>query len=223
MIALPSPDYRPIVSATKAIETDHMADDPPSELMLTYAELGDRLGIGADGARFKARRAGWPITQGNDGRARVRVRVNELPDQSRRSGERRAIGPDLIADLRRAYADRSAELIARAETAEQEAEQWRSKAEQNNLAAERERGTAERERAAAEMLRDQLVKAERRVDDLTAELRELRRPWLVRVVAADIEDYRRFQSEHLSRIKGVQNVRTEVPSQILKPASALPV
>ena len=38
-----------------------------------------------------------------------------------------------------------------------------------------------------------------------------------------IEDYRRFQSEHLSRIKGVQNVRTEVPSQILKPASALPV
>jgi len=46
---------------------------------------------------------------------------------------------------------------------------------------------------------------------------------LVRVVAADIEDYRRFQSEHLSRIKGVQNVRTEVPSQILKPASALPV
>lgn len=46
---------------------------------------------------------------------------------------------------------------------------------------------------------------------------------LVRVVAADIEDYRRFQSEHLSRIKGVQNVKTEVPSQTLKALAALPV
>ena len=46
---------------------------------------------------------------------------------------------------------------------------------------------------------------------------------LVRVVAADIEDYRRFQSEHLSGIKGVQNVKTEVPSQTLKALAALPV
>ena len=161
-----------------------MADDPPSELLLTYIELGDRLGIGADGARFKARRAGWPVTQGNDGKARVRVRAAELPEQPQRSADRRAIDPDLLADIRRAHADRSAELIARTEAAEQEAELWRSKAEQNNLAAERERGVAEKERAASELLRDQLAKAERRVDDLAAELRELRRPWLVRVVAA---------------------------------------
>lgn len=165
-----------------------MADDFPSELLLTYAELGDRLGIGADGARFKARRAGWPIIQGNDGKARVRVRENELPDQppdqSRRAGERRAIDPDLLADLRRAHADRSADLIARAEAAEQEAKLWRSKAEQNNLTAERERGVAEKERASVELLRDQLVKAERRAENLAAELSELRRPWLVRVVAA---------------------------------------
>ncbi len=46
---------------------------------------------------------------------------------------------------------------------------------------------------------------------------------LLRVVAADLDDYRRFQSEHLSRIKGVQNVKTEVPSQTLKPLAALPV
>lgn len=187
-IALSSLDHRPIVSSITSIEPEQMADDPPSELLLTYAELGDRLGIGADGARFKARRAGWPITQGNDGKARVRVRAADLPDQPpeqpQRSGDRRAIDPDLLADIRRAHADRSAELIARTEAAEQEAELWRSKAEQNNLAAERERGVAEKERAASELLRDQLAKAERRVDDLAAELRELRRPWLVRVVAA---------------------------------------
>ncbi|HEV7368087.1 Lrp/AsnC family transcriptional regulator [Arenibaculum sp.] len=46
---------------------------------------------------------------------------------------------------------------------------------------------------------------------------------LVRVVAADIDDYRRFQSEHLSRIKGVQNVKTDVPSQTVKQTSELPL
>jgi Lrp/AsnC family transcriptional regulator, leucine-responsive regulatory protein len=46
---------------------------------------------------------------------------------------------------------------------------------------------------------------------------------LVRVVAADIGDYRRFQSEHLSRIKGVQNVKTDVPSQTVKQTSELPL
>ncbi len=46
---------------------------------------------------------------------------------------------------------------------------------------------------------------------------------MVRVVAADIDDYRRFQSEHLSRIRGVQNVKTDVPSQTIKHTSELPV
>ena len=46
---------------------------------------------------------------------------------------------------------------------------------------------------------------------------------LVRVVAADIDDYRRFQAEHLSRIKGVQNVKTDVPSQTVKQSSELPL
>ena len=46
---------------------------------------------------------------------------------------------------------------------------------------------------------------------------------LVRVVAADIDDYRRFQSDHLSRISGVQNVITEVRSQTIKQSSELPL
>jgi Lrp/AsnC family transcriptional regulator, leucine-responsive regulatory protein len=46
---------------------------------------------------------------------------------------------------------------------------------------------------------------------------------LVRIVAADIEDYRRFQSEHLSRIRGVQNVKTDVPSQTIKRTTELPI
>ncbi|ATQ41612.1 Lrp/AsnC family transcriptional regulator [Caulobacter mirabilis] len=46
---------------------------------------------------------------------------------------------------------------------------------------------------------------------------------MVRVVAADIAEYRKFQSEHLSRIRGVQNVKTDVPSQIIKQSYALPL
>jgi hypothetical protein len=40
-------------------------------LRLTYAELGERTGHNAEGARALARRRRWRIERGNDGRARV--------------------------------------------------------------------------------------------------------------------------------------------------------
>ena len=46
---------------------------------------------------------------------------------------------------------------------------------------------------------------------------------MLRIVAAGVDDYRRFQSEHLSRIKGVQNVKTDVPSQTIKQTSEMPL
>jgi Lrp/AsnC family leucine-responsive transcriptional regulator len=46
---------------------------------------------------------------------------------------------------------------------------------------------------------------------------------MVRVVAADIAEYRRFQSESLSRIEGVKNVKTDLPSETLKLTSELPL
>ncbi|KAK0341661.1 hypothetical protein LTR94_025469, partial [Friedmanniomyces endolithicus] len=36
---------------------------------------------------------------------------------------------------------------------------------------------------------------------------------LLRVVAADLNDYYRFQADHLSRVDGVSNVKTDVPMQ----------
>lgn len=47
--------------------------------------------------------------------------------------------------------------------------------------------------------------------------------FLLRVVAADLEDYRQFQIQYLTRIPGVQSVKTEVPMQKIKLTSALPV
>ena len=46
--------------------------------------------------------------------------------------------------------------------------------------------------------------------------------FLLRVVAADIDDYRRFQMETLTRIPGVLSVKTDIPMQKVKLTSALP-
>jgi DNA-binding Lrp family transcriptional regulator len=46
---------------------------------------------------------------------------------------------------------------------------------------------------------------------------------LLRVVVADLEDYRRFQAAHLTRKNGIQNVKTDVPSEIVKQTYALPL
>lgn len=65
-----------------------MAEQDQGELLLTYAELSARLGVITDGARVRAKRSGWPITLGNDGRARVRVRAIELPEQPPKQAQR---------------------------------------------------------------------------------------------------------------------------------------
>lgn len=46
---------------------------------------------------------------------------------------------------------------------------------------------------------------------------------LLRVVVSDLDSYRRFQSTHLTRKNGIQNVKTDVPSEVVKQTFALPV
>lgn len=46
---------------------------------------------------------------------------------------------------------------------------------------------------------------------------------LLRVVAADIDDYRRFQNRHLTRANGVQTVKTDIPMQVVKQSTTLPI
>ncbi|GAB0117812.1 Lrp/AsnC family transcriptional regulator [Acidisoma sp. 7E03] len=47
--------------------------------------------------------------------------------------------------------------------------------------------------------------------------------FLLRVVARDLDAYRRFQAEKLARIVGVQSLKTEIPLQRVKEASPLPL
>jgi Lrp/AsnC family transcriptional regulator, leucine-responsive regulatory protein len=47
--------------------------------------------------------------------------------------------------------------------------------------------------------------------------------FLLRIVAADLDAYRRFQIEHLGRIKGVRNIKTDIPMQKIKHSWEVPV
>lgn len=47
--------------------------------------------------------------------------------------------------------------------------------------------------------------------------------FMLRVVAPDLDGYRRFQMEHLGRIKGVRNIKSEIPMQKIKQSWEVPV
>ena len=47
--------------------------------------------------------------------------------------------------------------------------------------------------------------------------------FMLRVLAPDLEGYRRFKMEHLGRIKGVRNIKTEIPMQKIKQSWEVPI
>ncbi|WP_138467882.1 Lrp/AsnC family transcriptional regulator [Poseidonocella sp. HB161398] len=47
--------------------------------------------------------------------------------------------------------------------------------------------------------------------------------FLLRVVVHDIQSYRQFQAHHLTRLPGVQSVKTEIPMQQIKASTEIPV
>lgn len=47
--------------------------------------------------------------------------------------------------------------------------------------------------------------------------------FLLRVVAADLDSYRRFQAEQLARIEGVRSLKTDIPMQTIKQSPTLPL
>lgn len=46
---------------------------------------------------------------------------------------------------------------------------------------------------------------------------------MLKVVVADLEGYRKFQSSHLTKKNGVTSVKTDLPSQIIKQSYQLPL
>jgi len=139
------------------------------ELLLTFAELGERLGVSPDGARMRAKREGWLVERANDSRAPARVRVpsNVLPEHppERRPNKDGAVS-DLeerllelatnVAELRSAFdRTRETEIELRAELAEA-----------------RTRAAVAEARLEAERSGSQALMAE-----LRQQMEDLRRPW----------------------------------------------
>ena len=46
---------------------------------------------------------------------------------------------------------------------------------------------------------------------------------MLKVVVPDLESYRKFQSAHLTKKKGITSVKTDLPSQIIKQSFQLPL
>ena len=47
--------------------------------------------------------------------------------------------------------------------------------------------------------------------------------FFLRIVVSDLEAYRKFQINHLNKISGIQNVKTEIPLQKIKLTTVLPL
>jgi hypothetical protein len=128
---------------------------------LTYAQLGERIGMTPEAARMLARRRHWQITKGNDGKAVVVVDDGELVVRpAGRPPERPAGQPADTTGLERELRSRIAELQ---ETADQRAAEL--------LAMTARAASAEGE---AKALRDALADLAARLDRAEA---ELRLPW----------------------------------------------
>jgi hypothetical protein len=105
-----------------------MVEPSGDVLLLTYVELGTRLGVAPDTARLRAKRRGWEVQHGNDGKARVRVPSGDVPEQPperpRRDHDGTPTVEGLLAELRETQADaadahqEAAVALARLEGAE---------------------------------------------------------------------------------------------------------
>ena len=120
--------------------------------LLTYADLGESLGITADSAKRLARRRGWTKQPGNDGRARVSVPVERLVPRAVPEDDPEDDREDIPEDVREDDPGERGAVIAALhrliETLEQELAAVRSSrdAEITTLRADRD---AERDRANA--------------------------------------------------------------------------
>jgi hypothetical protein len=92
------------------VQRQIMPNDSPGDLVLTYRELGERLGIEPDSARARARRRGWRVVLDNHGIARVHVPPSELPDEPPERGVRTGNGADAEGYVQGTLAELSTHL-----------------------------------------------------------------------------------------------------------------
>jgi septal ring factor EnvC (AmiA/AmiB activator) len=123
---------------------------------LTYSEIGARLGLNAEAARTRARRAGWRTQPGNDGRTRVLVPDRALQHPVDKPGQDRANETDRLTGL--------VELLTAAEARVSRLEQQ----------LEAERARADEARTEAGQLRAELMVTQSDLSARTVQVDETR-------------------------------------------------
>jgi len=130
----------------------------------TYAQAGERLGLTPEAVRHRARRAGWRTMPGNDGRTLVLIPDDVEPARTPAQTSDRT--PDQSDEIARAY--------ARAEQAEQRANEAHKRADVAIALADRTLARADRAEKVIEIERARADRAERRADEAEAAAKELR-------------------------------------------------
>jgi hypothetical protein len=147
-----------------------------AEEWLTYGELGERLCISAEAARQKAIRNCWPRHIANDGRAQVRVDVEETkaimparrsrdekPADARSTHEPTPVEPPSDVRTFAALEAHIETLKALATAGEVTLARERERADTERARAEHERVQAEAERERSERLARRLEEAQERM------------------------------------------------------------
>lgn len=178
-----------------------------SEEWFSYQELGERLGVSPEAARQKAIRGRWPRRTANDGKAQVRVDLEDVkatmpvrkpkdeePADNRPTDVEQAVEREYDAQTFAALEAHIATLKAMAERSEQitNLERERANNEQARADRERDRADAERDRMTAfveqlqaanqEAAKDR-TKLEADLGDLRRVVSELKRPWWLRIAS----------------------------------------
>lgn len=162
-------------------------------LRLTYSELGKRLGLTPDGARFLARRRMWSIENGNSGKKLVVLTEAELAAEAERMADnpgmtgrpspddREAIGASVQKDS--VVLDFLRDSLERAEG---EAVHLRRQVADLRVEVATAQGQVDAARAVAvadvATARAEIDAQAKLVDELKAMLAELRRPWWRRLL-----------------------------------------
>ena len=176
-----------------------------TEQWFTYSELAERLKVSTEAARQKAIRNRWPRRTGNDGRAQVRLDIEEVVASTiPRKPRDEEVSDDCptpeqppgepLADTRalEALNEHIVTLKGMVAKAEEVAERERLRAEREGVRAETERLRSDAERARADELAKRLdevrgegetkrAEMERDLVELRSVVERMQRPWWKRL------------------------------------------
>ena len=167
----------------------------PEHIWLTYKELGERLGISADGARMKAKRHKWTATTDNEGCIRVCVpatlqantRTNvphrTAPERSAEQANEIKAMQAHLETLKQQVSDHAVERERLLAQIERQRADYIADMELMSRGAERIRAELEREREHGRELAGKLDTAHREhVAALERRQAEMDRPWWRRML-----------------------------------------